>query len=301
MKSRSVKFPNFLIIGGMRCGSTTLANILNAHGSVYVPEDKELHYFDLRNPAITTDVDYRRYFQGVGTFRYVGEATPDYLSTTGCARRIFDQLPEVKLIIILRDPVRRAWSHYRFSVACGFEIEPFDEALRLEAERLAHPIHEHDIYFSYQQRGRYIEHIDTYLGWFRPEQIHIVILEELVAEPEKTVAKLFEFLKLDDNPHWRSALRITNQASLIDLAPQKGSPVSAGPLFKFNLVTSRLLSSPLLGFMPQSVRDHAYRRIESRLGHEELPERRSRDALRDYFTPFNQALMRYLGRQLPWL
>lgn len=301
MQARLPVLPNFLIIGGMRCGSTTLANILNSQQDVLIPENKELHYFDQRNPEIPSVVEYGRHFFSAENVRHIGEATPDYLTTAGCARRISRDLPGVKLIAILRDPVRRAWSHYRFSVASGFEIEPFDKALRLETERLAHPIHLHDIYFSYQQRGRYIEHIQAYLRWFKPEQLHIVVLEELLADPENSVAKLFRFLNLDGDDQWRPWLRITNQASLINLTPQDGSRGSGNQHFKFNRDTADFLNSRSVKFVPQSVRDYVYRKVESRLGHGELPDPPSRKMLKHYFAPYNQSLVGYLGRQLPWL
>ena len=292
--------PDFLIIGGMRCGSTTLANILNSQQKVFIPEIKELHYFDQRNSGIESVVEYGQQFTGATATQLIGEATPDYLTSSGCARRIHDDLPDAKLVMILRDPIRRAWSHYRFSVASGREIEPFDNALRLEEERLAHPIHEHDIFFSYQQRSRYIEHIQNYLKWFKPEQLHVVLLEELISSPENSVAQLFEFLNLDDEHNWRSWLRITNQASLIDLAPENYTQDANKQHYKFNRDAADLLNSRSVKFIPQSLRDYLYRKIESRLGHSELPDRQVRNTLRNYFAPYNQALTHYLGRPLPW-
>ena len=300
MNIHSRALPDFLIIGGMRCGSTTLANILNSQQGVFIPELKELHYFDQRNPGIQSLKEYGQHFTDANAAQLIGEATPDYLTSSGCASRIHQDLPDAKLIIILRDPIRRAWSHYRFSVASGREIEPFDNALRLETERLAHPIHEHDIFFSYQQRGRYIEHIQNYLRLFKPEQLHVVLLEELIASPENTVTKLFEFLNLEDEHHWRSWLRITNQASLIDLVPENESQLEKKQHFKFNRDAADFLNSRSVKFIPQALRDYLYRKIESRLGHSELPDRQTRNSLKNYFAPCNQALSRFLGRPLPW-
>lgn len=294
------RLPDFLIVGGMRCGSTTLTNILKSQQGVFIPERKELHYFDQRNTEIQSIDDYRHQFIQAADSQLVGEATPDYLTSRGCAMRIHDDLPDVKLIMILRDPVRRAWSHYRFSVANCREIEPFDQALCLEAERLAHPIHEHDIFFSYQQRGRYIEHIQTYLTCFDPDQLHIVLLEELIASPQETLARLFSFLNLDHDSTWKHWLRITNQASLINLDSDSSTDTSKEQHFKFNRDSANWLNAPSVKFIPQSVRDSIYRKIESRLGHSELPDQKCQDQLQAYFEPFNHHLKAFLGRELPW-
>lgn len=300
MKNKTSALPDFLIIGGMRCGSTTLTNILKSQQGIFVPERKELHYFDQRNPQIRSIDDYRHHLLQAADSQLIGEATPDYLTSRGCAMRIHRDLPDVKLIIILRDPVRRAWSHYRFSVANCREIEPFENALRLEAERLAHPIHEHDIFFSYQQRGRYIEHIQTYLTWFNPDQLHIVLLEELIANPEESIARLFEFLNLDYDSSWKQWLRITNQASLINLDYDNSKDPLKEQHHKLNRDSADWLNSRSLKFLPQSVRDSLYRKIESRLGHSELPDEKCRDKLNAYFEPFNRRLAAFLGRELPW-
>ena len=292
--------PGFLIIGGMRCGSTTLANILKSQSEIFLPDIKEIHYFDQRNLEINSIEDYSRHFLMATHNQLIGEATPDYLSSSGCALRIQQQLPDVKLIMILRDPVRRAWSHYRFSVASGREIEPFDNALRLEAERLAHPIHEHDIFFSYQQRGRYSEHIANYLDRFNADQLHIVILEELLADPQHIVAAVFDFLKIEHDNSWKSWLRITNQASLINLETADSTGNSKKQHLKFNRDSADLLNKRAVKFIPQSLRDALYRKLESRLGHSELPDERCQDQLRAYFQPYNEQLEAHLERKLPW-
>ena len=300
MANKTPGLPDFLIVGGMRCGSTTLANILNSQSAIFLPETKEIHYFDQRNLDIQSIQDYIDHFKMATQTQLIGEATPDYLTSSGCALRIQQQLPDVKLIMILRDPVRRAWSHYRFSVASGREIEPFDNALRLEDERLAHPIHEHDIFFSYQQRSRYIEHIRNYLNRFRADQLHIIILEELLADPQSIVTALFSFLDIEHDSSWKSWLRITNQASLIHLESQSGSVDSKKQHFKLNRDSADLLNARSAKFIPQSIRDSLYRKLESRLGHSELPDERCQEMLAAYFQPFTKQLEAYLQRELPW-
>ena len=300
MDNNSPALPDFLVIGGMRCGSTTLTNILNSQQAVFIPPVKEVHYFDQRNTSIDSLADYQRYFINASENQYLGEATPDYLTSSGCASRIHRDLPDIKLIMILRDPVRRAWSHYRFSMASGREIEPFANALNLEAERLAHPIHEHDIFFSYQQRGRYIDHIEGYLKLFKREQLHIILLEDLNHDPDHTVKQLFEFVGITADTDWKPWLRITNQTSLINLDLNKQWASQKNQHLKLNRDSADFLNSGKVKFIPQSVRDALYRRLESKLGHSEWPDRDSRNRLKAHFAPFNQRLSAFLGRALPW-
>ena len=116
--------------------------------------------------------------------------------------------------MILRDPVMRAWSHYRYSVYLGNEVEPFDRALSLEYERLAHPIPEHDVVFSYRQRGRYIDHIERFMEYYPRSNLHILFLEELLEDPSRILGALLTFLGVTSSGAWRGQLIITNEAPL---------------------------------------------------------------------------------------
>ena len=292
--------PDFLIIGGMRCGSTTLANMLATQPSIYLPDEKELHYFDRRNPEIKTAQHYSQCFSSAADAQIIGEATPDYFTTKDCDKNIYSLLPHVKLIVILRNPVLRAWSHYRFSVASEREIEPFENALALEKERLAHPIHEHDIFFSYQQRGRYIQHIERFISKFNIDQLHIVILDELKKDSNVIARRLFDFLDIDGDDSWQQALRISNQASLINLKADHQLNESEKRTFKMNRDSADLLNSRHLKFIPRGMRDGLYRKIESRLGHADQPDVNIRQQLENYYRPYNRRLEEFIGRKLCW-
>ncbi len=295
-----MRLPDFLILGGMRCGSTTLANILNTQSSIFIPESKELHFFDQRSPTIKSLNDYAEQFSAATDIQLVAEATPDYFSTPGCMQWIHSTMSTAKLIVILRDPIQRAWSHYRFSVATMREIEPFDNALNLEPERLAHPIHEHDIYFSYLQRSRYIQHINHYLSKFAAEQLHVIFLEELNQNPEPVLKALFDFLQLDLQDGWQSAMRITNQASLVNIRDQSQLDQQQKTKLAINRMSARVLNSKLLMLFPRRSRDKLYRKVESAVEASDKLEQATIDRLNNYFSPYNQQLEQFLGRKLPW-
>ena len=181
--SRIRSLPDFLIIGGQRCGTTSLYRYLARHPAVVSAVlNKGVHYFD-------TDYDkglnwYRSHFPSdpykalVARRRNVtrvitGEGSPYYVFHPLAAARIADVLPAVKAILILRDPVTRAHSHYTHELARGFESLSFEEALEREEERLEGEeermktdpsyysfSHQHH---SYVARGRYLEQIERWL------------------------------------------------------------------------------------------------------------------------------------------
>lgn len=292
------RLPDFLIIGGMRCGSTTLANLLGCQQAVFLPAAKEIHYFDRRNPDIASLAAYAEVFAAAGRDQLVGEATPDYLSTPGCELRILDALPSVKLVLILRDPVMRAWSHYRFSVYLGNENEPFERALQLEDERLAHPIPEHDVVFSYTQRGRYIDHIERFMGHFRRDRLHVLFLEDLCRDPGVVVGELLEFLDINAPDPLRGGLTATNQAPLKRIA---ASPDPASERRRFwhrRLV--QVLSRSAQAVAPAKWRYSVGQRIEQSFVNRERLAPATASRLRAYFRSYNERLAQFIGRSPPW-
>jgi len=108
--------PNFLIVGAGKSGTTTLADWLRQHPQVFIPAVKELNYFagipDLLGRPNKTWGAYLSNFEPAGDAAAIGEASPSYLSTPDAAARIRDRLPDVKIIILLRNPVDRAFSSY---------------------------------------------------------------------------------------------------------------------------------------------------------------------------------------------
>ena len=122
--------PDFLVIGGMRCGSSSLHTWLGGHPALELPDRKEIHYFDFRYDRGLGW--YRSHFpmasRGVTTF----ETTPSYMVHPLAAERAVSLLPDVRLIALLREPTRRAWSHYRHRRSEGYEDRSFEEAVEPE-------------------------------------------------------------------------------------------------------------------------------------------------------------------------
>lgn len=211
--------PDFLIIGAQRAGTTSLYRYLVQHPAVLpVVLTKGVHYFDT---AFEKGVLwYRAHFpleahaallaRRLGVAVKTGEGSPYYVFHPLAAERIARTVPDVKLILLLRDPVERAYSHYQHEVARGFEHLPLREALEAEEERLAgerermmtDPQYQSFAYqhHSYVARGRYLEQILRWRELFPREQLLILISEEFFADPAATMARVLAFLDL---PPWR--------------------------------------------------------------------------------------------------
>jgi hypothetical protein len=194
--------PGFLILGAQKAGTTALYAYLRWHPSVTGPAWKEVSYFDRH---------YRRgvhWYRGHFPFRpgdrLVGEASPGYLFHPLAPERVRATVPEARLIVLLRDPVDRALSHYHHEVALGREPLTFEQAIEAEPERTSgeeERLVREPGYFSqawwdyaYLARGRYAEQLERWLAVFPREQLLVIASDELAAEPRETYAQVLEFL-----------------------------------------------------------------------------------------------------------
>jgi len=193
--------PDFLIIGAQKAGTTALYAYLRRHPNVTGPPWKEVSFFD------------RHYRRGEAWYRgnfpikrhaLVGEASPSYLFHPLVPERVATLVPHARLIVLLRDPVDRALSHYHHEVALGREELPFEDALAREEERTRGEVErmlQDPAYFSetwwnytYVARGRYAEQLERWLAFFPREQLLVLASDELSDEPEETYARVLEFL-----------------------------------------------------------------------------------------------------------
>jgi hypothetical protein len=203
-----------LIIGGQRCGTTSFYESLTQHPCVLRAAGKELHFFDYlwqRGEAWYRS-QFPLHIQRVlaermnGAPAVTGEATPYYLSHPHVPRRASEIVPHARLIVLLRDPLMRAHSHYEWMKRQGFETIPFDQAVRSESSRLEHeivrmendPEYHSPIYrnFSYLARGRYAEQLKKWLDYFPRDHLLVLESEEYFKRPENAFATTFAYLEL---------------------------------------------------------------------------------------------------------
>ena len=222
--------PDFLIVGAQKGGTTSLYSILSQHPSVDEAWKKEIHYFDLRYsrgwPWYRAHFPTRAPFNRSGR-RWAGEATPYYLFHPHVPRRVRDQLPDVKLIALLRDPVARAYSHYNHLVRLGHESLSFEEAVRQEGERLGDAMGElmRDEWayspelrnYSYLARGRYAEQLERWWAMFPREQLLVLKSEDFYQNPEAVFPRVLDFIGL---PQWSpGTFREYNAGSYEQMTP----------------------------------------------------------------------------------
>jgi hypothetical protein len=207
--------PDFLVVGGQRCGTTSIFKTLSAHPQVLRPPvEKGTDYFTLhyeRGPAW-----YRSHFPTAALARLrtanaggpaVFEACTYYLFHPCALERIARDLPKVKLVIMLRDPVERAFSAFKHELARGFEtVDDFEQALELEDQRLEGEIermvadpgyasfsHRHH---AYLRRGQYAEQLERAFALVPRGRIHITDSEAYFADPGREYRRLTDFLGL---------------------------------------------------------------------------------------------------------
>jgi len=195
--------PEFLIIGQLKCGTTSLYDYLTQHPDIQTAFRKEIGFFlDHYTQGLTY---YRSYFlkRRWNKNRITGEASPLYFSNPLCLPRIRQTLPNVKLIVILRNPTYRAYSHYWMNVTKGKEDLSFEQAIEKEHTRIRNldeTIQSADrrevakIRYSYTRAGLYIQDITRWLNVYSKEQILILDSEELKNNVVSTINKTFRFL-----------------------------------------------------------------------------------------------------------
>lgn len=189
---------SFLIAGVQKGGTTALFDYLSDYPDIALPDVKELHFFD-DDAQDWSRPDYAGYHARFPdrAGRPCGEATPIYTYWPGSLERIAAYNPAMRLIVVLRDPVQRAWSHWRMEYARGVETQPFAWCIRQGRQRLfdADPWgHHREV--SYVERGFYGEQIERLLGLFPRSQLLVLRSDDLRADPAEALARTRGFLSL---------------------------------------------------------------------------------------------------------
>lgn len=183
------KLPDFLIVGAMKSGTSTLRDHLRRHDEVFIPPG-EVHFFNKDERYEERGVSwYRAQFEAARPDQVIGEKTPTYSYQQNVPARIHAMLPEVQLVWIFREPVSRAYSNYWHAVTEGAEPLPFEEVVRREDEIL-----EQNIWRGYLERSRYIDQVERFLESFDLEQMHFIVFESFVSDPAPELERLCDFI-----------------------------------------------------------------------------------------------------------
>ncbi len=209
--------PDFLVVGAQRCGTTSLFRALEQHQEVARPTlNKGINYFDINYHR--GERWYRAHFPFAFTARRLAnqekpkvifEASGYYMFHPLAAQRIANDLPNVKIVAMLRDPVERAYSAWKHESARGFDHMSFEEAVARETERtagerermIADPTYQSSAYrhHSYTARGHYSTQLRTFYDRLPASNIHVVYSESFFMNPEQEFGRLAEFLGISSS------------------------------------------------------------------------------------------------------
>lgn len=206
------RLPNTFIIGAAKSGTTSLYNYLGQHPEVFMCPVKEPRFFAYaENPppmvgpgdkasneaagAVYTLDDYRALFAGATAEPIVGEASPVYLYDESAPRLLHEHCPDATLIVILRNPIERAYSHYLHLFESGREpLEDFGAALDAEAERIEAG---YEWSWHYQRMGFYSEQLSRYLDYFDRAQVQVYRFDQLKTDAVRFAQTVFRALDID--------------------------------------------------------------------------------------------------------
>jgi len=201
----------FLVAGAQKGGTTALDQYLREHPELCLPQRKEvaldlgfhLHFFDTDRYFVTEPIDYGPYhaaFAPGPSQRLLGEVTPAYLYWPTAAERIARYNPAMKLIMVLRNPVTRAFSQWNMARQNRREPLPFLDALKAEPERVRTMPLEQAKRFTYVDRGFYAQQLKRLWRYFPREQTIAFKSEELLASPADVLARIADFLGIAPFP-----------------------------------------------------------------------------------------------------
>jgi len=199
--------PDFIIAGTVRSGTTSLYYNICEHPSVLSADYDEIGFFD-RNYHLGVNW-YRSMFPTQKHMKEIktktgnsitGEDTPFYFWRKDSAKRIFNLLPNCKIIIILRNPIDRAYSNYQLGKRTGWENLSFEETIEIEKKQLKNGLipSQFDDLRSYLIKSIYSYQIKYWLDIFPKNQLKIISTEELSKNVKNTMSDLFKFLEISD-------------------------------------------------------------------------------------------------------
>nr|ASV47145.1 sulfotransferase [uncultured bacterium] len=208
----AVREPNFFLVGASRAGTTSLWRYLVEHPDIFMPargmaEKEPSHFCDLAPAWARAYRDAERYrslFAAANGQTAVGEASTPYLVAPEVPARLRAAYPNARIIIVLRDPAERAFSLYRYLCLLGVEwATSFEQALDLEAERIADEQFKHDnplwfYLYLYFNSGLYSAQVQRYLDVFPADQVHVVLSDELEQDARGAAGRVYRFLGVDD-------------------------------------------------------------------------------------------------------
>jgi hypothetical protein len=196
LKQRNVERLDFIVPGAQKSGTTALHYFLKKHPQLVLPDRQELHFFD-DEEIFAQPIDYKslhQQFRKVRRHAMAGEVTPSYLYWKPAIERIHTYNPQIKHVILLRNPIDRAFAHWNMQRFKGREPLDFLEALKEEPRRIAQPLRIESRRFAYIDRGFYSAQLERVFRFFPRERVKIVKFEHFRDRKQETLDSVFDFL-----------------------------------------------------------------------------------------------------------
>ena len=298
-----VRLPTFVVVGAPKCGTTSLYHYLAQHPEVFLPRQKELHYFsreelaqNSRGPgdehalrsACATREEYEGWYAGAGGARAVGEVSPSYLYYgEGAAGRMREVLGRARIVIAVRDPIDKAFSQYMHLVRDNREPLPFREGLAAEERRTRDGW---AALWRYAGSSLYAAGVRRYREVFGEENVRVIVNEDLRGDPQRVLAELFEFVGVD--PSFRPDTSRVHHRSGRPKSKRLANALSKpGPL-----------SSMARALLPDGLRTRVRGFLQNaNTGEKGDLDPGARELLRARFADDVREVEELLGRELGWL
>ena len=288
---------DFLLIGAQKSGTTSLWKHIAAHPQVFVPANKEVEFFsDPQRFERGLDWYWQTYFAGAPDDACKGEASTQYMMFPEVPQRIHAAFPKVKLLAVLRNPIDRAYSHYRMSVMRGHEARSFEEcvdALTAVSTGRDEPL---DIHRDYLRFGEYGRVLGNYLRHFDADQLHLVFTEALDTDPAHATRAVYDFLEVDPG------FRPDNLSDRFNVSGERAMP-AVGETLRRAVGKARRL--PILGRLISQDRYEAFKfwtrtELNVRRTPDPGPDATLRARLGAHFAPDVAQLRDQFGTDTPW-
>ena len=284
-------WPNLFIAGAPRCGTSSLHAYLQEIPGIFMSRIKEPNYFSRvvigeSHPMVKPIRDLERYlrlFDGAGDAKVIGEATPFYLEDPEAPGLIHDTVPEARIILSLRDPVDRLFSHYLMMrnnrPVMGSFMEEIERGLAMQGDR--------DSAVLAPTTGLYSRQVARYLRVFGEGRVYVLILEEWARDVPRALTEVLRFLGVDYDCEALTGL------------PQRGYAEARGPVVRY-LFGNRTISRATEAMVPYRLRKlvrNAF--LMKRVPKPQMNEE-AREFLVQYYREDVRRLELLLGRRLPW-
>lgn len=268
--------PEWVILGAPKAGTTSLAAWLGKHPRAYLPAVKEISYFDLH---FSKGRDwYADQFVASPPGALRGDATPAYLYSDAALDRLHGANPDARLLVLLREPVDRMWSHHAYNQALGLEPRSFERAIAKERKDPTNA--PYGLPVGYFACSRYVDRLEAITRRFPREQLLVMLFDELRASPQSVFDKACAHLSLESVP-----------------VPEQGRARNAGRQPRSALLQHALMRGRA-GRWPLQLGPRITRLNARPGGYPPIPEQIGRE-LRAEFRGDNRRLAQWLRRPLP--